>query len=368
MLTHADQENILREFPNIKLSYENIIYKKVYNSDYMVAIPEGKKCFAWFTNINEKMVCCIMDLSTNKQINDIKIVNTCFSNDLGFGTILYGTIIHYSNAQFFFIEDIFCYKGVMLERNSWGEKLQKINAMLKSDLKQVAYNNSFLVFGLPLMCKTLEELENRLKTISYNIESIQFILFNKVNIYLVLPYKSYDSSPVNLILYINENKPINCNQTINLKQSINHKQSINLKQSINHKQPVRNNEMVFLVKPDIQDDIYHLYYLNSELKEEKYSVAHIPDYNTSVMMNKLFRNIKENINLDALEESDDEEEFENENIDKFVHLDKSYKMTCQFNNKFKKWVPIKIARGEEMIVKSSELNNANKFYEQKKRR
>jgi superfamily II DNA/RNA helicase len=40
-----------------------------------------------------------------------------------------------------------------------------------------------------------------------------------------------------------------------------------------------------------------------------YDVAFIPDYSTSVMMNKLFRNIKENQNLDALEESDDEEEF-----------------------------------------------------------
>jgi hypothetical protein len=61
-------------------------------------------------------------------------------------------------------------------------------------------------------------------------------------------------------------------------------------------------------------------------------------------MNKLFRNIKENDNLDALEESDDEEEFENELTNKFVYLDKSYKMICQYNNKFKKWLPIKISK------------------------
>jgi hypothetical protein len=59
-------------------------------------------------------------------------------------------------------------------------------------------------------------------------------------------------------------------------------------------------------------------------------------------MNKLFRIIKENNDLDALEESDDEEEFENPNIDKFVNLEKSYKMICNLNKKFKKWVPIKI--------------------------
>ena len=71
-------------------------------------------------------------------------------------------------------------------------------------------------------------------------------------------------------------------------------------------------------------------------------LAAIPDYKTSIMMNKLFRIIKENNDLDALEESDNEDEFENSNVDKFVHLDKSYKMVCNFNNKFKKWVPIKI--------------------------
>ena len=34
----------------------------------------------------------------------------------------------------------------------------------------------------------------------------------------------------------------------------------------------------------------------------------IPDYKTSVFMNDLFRTIKENKNLDLLEESDDEED------------------------------------------------------------
>jgi len=64
------------------------------------------------------------------------------------------------------------------------------------------------------------------------------------------------------------------------------------------------------------------------------------------MMNKLFRNIKENINLDSLEESDDEEEFENEKEDRFVFLDKKYNMVCNYNHKFKKWYPIKIVDSE----------------------
>jgi len=60
------------------------------------------------------------------------------------------------------------------------------------------------------------------------------------------------------------------------------------------------------------------------------------------MMNSLFRNIKENINLDALEESDDEEEFENISLDKFVDLDKKYVMKCLYLHNFKSWKPIEV--------------------------
>jgi hypothetical protein len=73
-------------------------------------------------------------------------------------------------------------------------------------------------------------------------------------------------------------------------------------------------------------------------------------------MNKLFRNIKENQNLDALEESDDDEEFENDKEDRFVFLDKSYNMICAYNNKFRKWYPIRIADDNMVIVNINQLN------------
>ena len=47
------------------------------------------------------------------------------------------------------------------------EKLIKINQMLKTDLKQIAYNSSFVVFGLPLQCKTTEELERKIANVGY---------------------------------------------------------------------------------------------------------------------------------------------------------------------------------------------------------
>ena len=53
MLTRKDKIKILKDFPNIELSYE--IHKKV--QDFFVTIPKGPKYFAWFRLFNKNYVC-----------------------------------------------------------------------------------------------------------------------------------------------------------------------------------------------------------------------------------------------------------------------------------------------------------------------
>ena len=95
---------------------------------------------------------------------------------------------------------------------------------------------------------------------------------------------------------------------------------------------IDNTTTIFAIKPDIQNDVYYLYYKNRINELEKYDMAAVPDFKTSKMMNTIFRNIKENDNLDALEESDDEDEFENIDLDKFVSNNSSnvhsFKIAC----------------------------------------
>jgi hypothetical protein len=211
---------------------------------------------------------------------------------------------------------------------------------LKTDLKGVSYNNSFIVFGLPIMTQTCDEIDKLLSSLQYPIGFIQFHLLNNVNQFLCMNYESYK-------------KP-------DTKEKIVEKST--------EKKALIRKEQVFIVKPDIQDDIYHLYAVSSESTEEKCGTAHIADYETSVMMNKIFRIIKENVNLDALEESDDEEEFENEQVDKFVKLNMSQKMVCHYNYKFKRWVPLKIATNNTIPISVNDLKNLQKMYENNKRR
>jgi hypothetical protein len=353
MLTQEEKGNILSDFPNIKLSYENDIYKKVYNSDIVVAIPKGTKCFAYFIHNKNKPVCLIMELTNNKQIVDIKIFNACFSNDLAYGTIFYGTLFYTSGNRFFTIEDIFSYKGILIETANWEYKLGLLNQILKKDMKQISYNNSYIVFGLPIIYNTLDELDKRLVNLKYPIDFVQFYTLNQVNKFSSMYYSDYIKNEQESIKEPLIKEPLIKNQVKLIERK--NKQKIN-------------KEYVFLLRPDIQDDIYYIYAINNDSKEIECGNAHIYDCNTSVMMNKLFRIIKENDNLDALEESDDEEEFENEQLSKFVKLDTSEKMLCKYHYKFKRWIPIKVASATSKIITLDEFETISKYYQQNNKR
>ena len=53
---------VLQDFPKFELSYETMVHNKVHNSDILLAIPEGIKCFAWFTSYKEDNVCFVLEL------------------------------------------------------------------------------------------------------------------------------------------------------------------------------------------------------------------------------------------------------------------------------------------------------------------
>jgi len=319
-LTEIEECNLLKEFPNIKLSYETNVHKKVY-SDFVLAIPDGKKYFAWFTNFKCQNVCILLEISENKKICKLEFAQCCFHNELSYGTIFYGSITKYQNIRVFCTEDIYYYKGKNVSLYSYDIKLDLFSQIYSSEIKQLSYFNNNIIFGLPIISNLFSTLVNNIELLPYTIKYIQF----------------------------RKNDAVNRIENMVYSKDINSRYN-----NTSKKQEFK--ETVFIVKPDIQNDIYHLYYCDSMNNNEiLYDTAYIPDYKTSVMMNKLFRNIKENENLDALEESDDEDEFENENIDKYVHLDRKYNMVCLYNAKFKKWFPYRLAKKDEKVIEKTDI-------------
>jgi len=272
------------ELPKIELSYETIIHKKVHSTQILL-IPVGAPSLLWINKNGAYLI-----NYSNKTYKEKK--NISYHPSLASGTLFYGVVFKYKDVNFFVIEDLLYYKGKSISYQTFSNKLSIIGTILAREIQQQASKDKHdIILGLPVM------------TDNY-----------KLNIKMIedLPYK------IKYIQFRNSQK-----------QNGNHRFQFPLQKYLDSV----NGTFTFLVRPQVNTDIYFLY------KDDKYvDIAYIPDYKTSVMMNKLFRNIKENHNLDLLEESDDEEE------EPIVYLDREYKMKCKYNKRFKKWVPISLEK------------------------
>jgi hypothetical protein len=365
-----EQDELIKLFPStIKFSYERSTHKKVL-SDLYVIIPKGKKYFAWFTHRNRQNVCIFMEVGSHHQIMNMFYRHVSFDDSLSYGTIFYGTLFRtaadmdagiYDN-EIFSVENIHYYKGDNIERYNYEHKLSILRSIFETKLQyNVTFFKKGVIFGLPVIetdflnaCACADKLPYSVYSIQYRYlknndtmlnrqDMLEYYIFNKNT---NNESRIYDNSVKSTINNFNNTlHNVSSNTITSNKSPVS---SVLIKEE---QKPKISNEIskIFYIKPDIQNDIYYLYNAseNMDINSTRFSmiskdIAHIPDYKTSVLMNKLFRNIKENHNLDSLEESDEDEEFENIQIDKFVDLNKIIKMRCNFNYKFKKWVPVHV--------------------------
>ena len=367
ILSFDEQNEILRNFPStIKFSYEKSTHKKVL-SDIYVIIPKGKKYFVWFTHRNRKNICIFLEIGYQNKIMNMFCRYVSFDDVLSYGTIFYGTLFrtvseneekqNICSNEIFSVEDIFYYKGDDISEYSYQDKLKVIKNIFDTKLRyNMAFCKNGVVFGLPIMTTDFTEAYDKAAELPYAVYSIQYKYFEEKKSYnSITEFYHFSNNRNNSIIVnshiSNSNSNSNSNDIYSTHtNSYNNKPSVSVSASVSAyieptKQKMSSNEIykIFFIKPDLQNDIYYLYQNNTtNFDIISNDLAHIPDYKTSVLMNKLFRNIKENNNLDSLEESDEEDEFENIQIDKFVDLNKIIKMRCIFNYKFKKWVPVSV--------------------------
>lgn len=350
-----DMNYIVNKFPSFELSYDKILHKKVfinnlsikiseYNKKYnennekklnnnykkfesdilLTIIPKGKKYIIWFTTIKENNKCYLIDID-KKNIISVFELTYCYDNELSYNTILYGTLINKindNNTPFFTCEDIFYYKNKNIQNYTFNKKIEILNYLFKNEIRNenIFYKKDTINITLPIMRP--------------------YDIYNINDAFLEASYLPYNVYGINI-------------RDINLQNAY----------GIIKNDTIINN-VIFKVKACVKQDIYSLY-CNNENNDYYYGIAYIPDYKTSVFMNSIFRTIKENKNLDLLEESDDDEEFENVNENKFVDLDKSILMMCTYIEKFRKWKPIKIINKNE-INSDNHLITKNELHEMMK--
>lgn len=310
-LKYKDKVFLLKSLPKVELCYEKKIYNTVQEADVYLIIPKGLKYFLWFKTFKNKNCCFLLQLSKNKKtIANIEIYNCCFNPILcsGNGTLFYGTIIQ-KEVSFFNIEDIFYFKGHDIRYYNIIKKINETNYILNNFIKHRVYSENDIVLGMPITTTEYSKIQKYLKSLPYNIYSIQHRFLNNRCRYNEIINNTFDEIKT------------------------------------------------FLIKPTVNTDIYQLYFLNNN-EQEKHTMAFVNTYKLSVYMNTLFRNIRENNNLDLIEESEDEEDFENTNIDKNVYLEKKFKFKCVYNRKYKLWIPLEISK--EKIASKKDIFSIEK--------
>jgi len=337
---------LIKLFPSyIKPSYECMVHKKVSEEyDLAIAIPYGKRAFMWFTIFDNKSICCIIELNRNSQLQDnVHIIPFEFHRTYYLGTILSGFLVEYdeevSDKKIFLADDIYSYKGLNYCNPfpvAIGTKMSMFSQFFK-DLSIYDYGN-YSIHTVVMWYNSCDaELisEKWIHRIGYPIKTVQYRCSTKV-----LPFLNSNNAKNNWTISqtrmnddvdekLIKNSLVWSNTTIQIPSW-----SFNFN-NFNYKK-----KQLFWIQADVMFDVYYIYAKNNVLLDN----VLIPDMKTSFMMNKVFRKIPENDCLDKIEESDDEEDFEE--ISPYKYLKTSNKkcnyalFECIFSRKFKKWIPL----------------------------
>jgi hypothetical protein len=326
-----------QRFPNFEPSYETVIHKNVPDTyNLAVAVPVGRKSYAWFTFLKDTDALYVMDLDKDKRIVKTTLNASNFSNPLATGTILYGLVIPETNV--FIIEDVYYYKGIPMQGLTFGEKLHYIHQFLTHPIP------GNLKFALPVMwygkqfeCESMYDIQ-----FPYQVHHVQFR-----SLQTIVPFLNYSMSR-KPGLEKDKEKEITRDKDNNIR--VEYKPV-----AFDFTKPQYRQSTVFHVMADMKFDIYHLFARDVNDTLAYYNTAYIPSYKTSIFMNGLFRNIKENANLDYIEESDDEADFENIKEDRFVDLQKVVYLECVFNHKFKRWTPMRVMNDKSRVISIAKL-------------
>lgn len=330
---------LVKRLPDYEPSYETVSHKKVPDKyDLGIAIPTGKKVYMWYTFYKGGDALLMLDINKDSRILKCVSLRHKFIQDIALGTMLYGVYLQETDA--FLVEDIYFYKGINLKGLNTSEKMVYLKEMLTNEITNTCDTTTI---ALPVMWNISngesDKIPDRIKEqIPYIVHHIQCRVLCDIMPFLNVslakrPIMEKRKSPV-----IEPSGIYNCIYQLDYNRNRN------------------GDREIFITKADIQCDIYRLFASDGK-KPIYYNTAYIPDYKTSVYMNKHFRTINENTNLDCIEESEDEDDFQNTSPDKYVDLNKETLVECEYRSKFRRWVPKRICKNYDIkrVIRIREL-------------
>ena len=347
-LSTAEIKPLLSRLPTFELSYEIFKHntteiKQTIAQEWSFHIPVGHKWFVWFSFRGKKHGLFWMELNRNRIIQRVFFQEATPPSSLDetafYGTIFYGTQIIHAKPEslvqtrteslfsqtpgHFVLEDVFYFKGNFVhclpEINKW--------ALLPQFLQQHSQ------YGL-----CLPVINGNFGSVPYPTHHIQIRHLTKT-----CPFTNW---PV----------PKSQNHTQTSKNTLLENEIVILKPAFkNWRKEQYQMDTVFSVQADPADDIYRLYTFGPNRQLLFYDFCMIQDYETSKKMNSLFRHVRENQNLDWIEESDDDDSINDDDTTKPTITEQPRLMVCRFHPKFRKWTPLHLAPPKSRTVHICQL-------------
>lgn len=301
VLSREHQLELNDRFPTgVELCYGKRLPRKV-PSDFCQVVPAGKRCCVWFTYDKYKggNTCYLVTEQRDSRV--FEQVLACFDDELAYGTVFSGIIIRISDSiqRIFCIDSVSYYKGVYVRNYNNQKKLNILNNIFnKPEITNVSAEQ-VMKFSLPIICRTYHEAQAYMGKLPYKTLGVRLLNMK-------------DKDPIGDVTLVPSE--------------------------------LEEQTFVFLVKANQEPDSYSLFGLDKKLGRRKYAgKAIIFTYEQSKKLNSMFRIIRENDDIDLIEESEDEDTFEDISEQKFIKSHVHIKMYCKYNHKFRKWELMSIA-------------------------
>lgn len=328
VLSEEEMNTMMEKFPSksIRISYGKKLHKKsdVPIQAIHVIVPKGMKMYAWFTSYRGKPVCALIETDRRGVPSKIKIRPAIFEPDLSYGTILYGTMVRSTAGKHHYLvcDNIFQYKGVDMAHTSYTKKIATIQKLLFEDVSSKVYSHNFMSFATPCMFSGFADA-------MYTMKNSSLMAYSP---YCIQVWKTNNSQPFGMV---HATSAVDFDMQDTGVGGTTGRLGVNpilSKLAVNRAESITRANL--LVTCEAEQDTYSYHDVRTNTRKH----LCVPTFKDSVALNAIFRNYKENVNLDTLEESDEEDEFEDISDTKYSNVGMEKNVTCEYNKNLSGWV------------------------------
>ena len=299
--------------PPFELSYALERHRKVAPDVFMVA-PRGERVLVWFCSAEGEDACYLFRLDRHGRPCTHAREQACFSHSLCAGTLLYGVLQSAAEGEGRRVvcEDVLWAKGERVERQPLNRKIGVLEEVFCRGLARPP-SDRYLDIALPIWTESLE-----------------------------------------LATRIAAQSPYPCRGVFGYSLRLPGLRPLELESRAPVAAPRALDRAVLVAQAASGPDAY---VLSAQGPDALVPIgrASIPSLKASVMMNGLLRKIKENSNLDLLEESDSDGEFEDVSEGRHVHRERRVIMRCAYNGRHGAWEPVEPAPVGEAVSRCEDV-------------